>query len=368
MARNVAPRDTRSPFNGRPDICAPQTAMVIVPGRGPTGCRGGWNGQAVAPSVRPPAASIGAALPPEGDPARPWPSSVTLPGRPSLRAGVGTARPHMFEQVDEVGIGPEVGIGRDRIVDQVLHRVEGRDRRHAQHVEPGQHRLGQPRQLLQPVHPAKGIRRAQAFRLADDLAGDRQDGLGVGLQQVLDHRIALGHPGAVVKHGRHGIEAARNRPRRCARPRRAAGRTAASKRRRLRRVAKEPDASGAGDADPQDRRRGGKVRRGDRPGIGILGVIDAAPPDRRARRPRPSARRSTRSRAAAGRHHAARRERPQRRLQPDDVVQRRRHPARSRRIGAERKRHDAPAPPPQPSPPTSRPARWPGRARSAARR
>ena len=45
---------------------------------------------------------------------------------------------------------------------------------------------------------------------------------------------------------------------------------------------------------------------------------------------------------AAGRHHSARRDRSERRLQPDDVVQRRRHSPRPRRVGPEGEGHEPP--------------------------
>ena len=43
----------------------------------------------------------------------------------------------------------------------------------------------------------------------------------------------------------------------------------------------------------------------------------------------------------ARRHHARGRDQPEARLQPDDVVEHRRHPAASRGVGAERQRHQA---------------------------
>ena len=69
---------------------------------------------------------------------------------------------------------------------------------------------------------------------------------------------------------------------------------------------------------------------------------------------------------AAGRHHAARRDAADRRLQPDDVAERRRHPPRPGGVGAQREAARSPPRPRPPSPTTSRPAPAPHRTRCAA--
>ena len=70
---------------------------------------------------------------------------------------------------------------------------------------------------------------------------------------------------------------------------------------------------------------------------------------------------------AAGRHDARGRNQPEARLQADDVVEPRGHAAGARRIGAERKRHEAGRHRRPPSPSSSRPGSAPDRWRCAAR-
>jgi len=91
-------------------------------------------------------------------------SSVTLPGRPSLRAGTGTAMPHS-RTVDEICNRCEVRVRPDRVGPQPRRQWEGRHVGTAEHIQSLQARF-QPirRQLSLCRYSAQRIRRQRASR------------------------------------------------------------------------------------------------------------------------------------------------------------------------------------------------------------
>ncbi len=245
------------------------------------------------------------------------------------------------EEVDEVGVGAEPCVRADRVAGQVFERIEGRDRRDAEHVDCVDQGGGLGAEFLQAVEAAEGVGRGEAGRGADDLAHDRIDGVGVAGEEGLQHRVPLGDPGAGVEHLGHGVEGcevgldqARAQRLECF-----AGRIEGAF---LRRVAEEPARAAVGNADRRVRRRGAEGAHGHAAGVGIggveagggaedlPGVVDGEREDRDG------------VERAAGRHHAPGGDRPQRGLQPDDVVERGGHPAGPRGVGPEGEGHEAP--------------------------
>ena len=161
-----------------------------------------------------------------------------------------------------------------------------------------------------------------------------------GGQQIADHEIALGDPRALIEQPRRLIERlhvefdqgrAERGP--------ALQRFAISRLRRL--VAEEDQLSAARYAQAKICRhwRERLQRPVARVGIGGIGPCHRRERGHRVvdgeRKHRYAVER------AAGRHHAGGRDHAEARLQPDDVVEHRRHAAASRGVGAERERHEA---------------------------
>ena len=177
-------------------------------------------------------------------------------------------------------------------------------------------------------------------------ADHRMDRLRVALASsgAIDG-VALGHPGALVEQRGHRVErrevdlarAARRRPRSAAQ--------AASKAACLRRVAEEaaaspasarrsPDAAAAAPAAPT---RDRAAHRGPPASYAGRRRVDAAQASSTV-----SAKIETQSSVRQAGTTPRAESAPERRLQPDDVVERRRHPARARRVGAEREGDTSP--------------------------
>jgi hypothetical protein len=139
-------------------------------------------------------------------------------------------------QVDEVRVGPEAAVRADRVGLEVGQAVEGGDRRHAEEIGSRHQRLGPPAQVGEPVDAAEGVGRRQAVRRADDPRRHGVQRAGIAAHQILDHRHALGHPGAFVEHPRHVVEGGEVDLARCRAPRAGArGRLEARRLRRRRR-------------------------------------------------------------------------------------------------------------------------------------
>ena len=267
-------------------------------------------------------------------------SSVTPPGRPSARVTRRHGNAAQVEQIDEIGVGAEPGIRPDRVGRDLVQRDEGRDRRHAQRVDRGKQRLAVARSAASRYMPAKASAAESCQR-----AGSRSARVvGWSVSRLLDEprptaAYAFGHPGALIEHARDRIE--RREVDLDDRRARAAQRsTSAPEIGRLHRVAERLRLAASG-TPIRDRRqrRTARPARPARIGVGRVVAgrrIEHLPGVRHRQRED-----RDRVEGSAGRHHAARRKRAERRLQPDDAVERRRHAARAGRIGAEREGDDA---------------------------
>ena len=243
-----------------------------------------------------------------------------------------------IQQVDEVGVGAEPGVGAERVGADLGERRHAGRGRHGQRIDAAQHRLHHALELGQPVDAGERIGGGEAGGLADDLQRHGMQVLAMPLHDRPDGGIALGHPGALVEQGGGGeerrhvdVDEARAEP---LQHLHAGGPGGLGFR-----IAEEAQVRRSRHADGQVRRRLAQGAQLDcareriarvvagHHGVGAPRVIH------RQREHRDAVERP------AGRHHAVRRDGADRRLQSDDVVEAGRHAARARRVGAERERH-----------------------------
>ncbi len=175
-------------------------------------------------------------------------------------------------------------------------------------------------------------------RLQDGAGGGMQR-LGLEFQPLADGGDALGHPCAFVEHARDGMEG-REIQFADFRPGGAQLFHGGAESRRLHLVAEDLQRRRVGHADAHDR----GIEEGARGDVARIGVgrvvaggdaVDGPGIGHRHREDR------DRVEGAAGRHDARCRKRTERRFQPDDGVEGRRHAPRSGRVGAEREGDDA---------------------------
>ena len=244
------------------------------------------------------------------------------------------------EEVDEIGVGAELGIRADRIGLQILDREEGRDRRHAQAIHLRQHRFRLPLERRQPVDTLERVGGRKRLSSTDDLARHRMQDIRPRLENIFQRGVAFGHPGALIEHPGNIVER-----REVEFDDLMAGLfenfQGCRKRAGLHLVAEEDARRRVRHADLEALLRHLQQRSRQEPGIGIRsviaeggrirgkGVIDGQREDR------------DRVERAAGRHHAAGRKSAECRLQADNVIERGWHAAGTCRICTEREAHGA---------------------------
>ena len=334
------PSACNSPLSAMPERCAPTTAMVISSPPASVG------NAASGGCARPLRAhrQFGVGMEHAADAGELRVVSRRRQQRDAERNAVGAHRGRQrqaaeVEQVDEIGVGAEPAVELDRIGQHLRGRVGGRRRRQHHRVEVRQRRARRCAAAPAADRARRRYRPRSAARRRGDLARHRMDRIRRGRQQVADHQIALGDPRSFVEQPRGLVErfeieldqrGAERGPalerlaigllRRACRRRRSAGRCAARR-------------AGAGRetrrAAPSGRsRENGSAASGPAMAASaVIGVVDGEREHRDA------------IQRAAGRHHAGGRDQPEARLQPDDVVEHRRHAAGARGIGAERQRH-----------------------------
>ena len=94
--------------------------------------------------------------------------SVHPEGKPSSRNFPGNGKCAQVEQVYEIRVRAELGIGRDRIMLQVGDGSRSRDGRHHEDVDPAPDVLRCALQFGKLVHPPENVRCGEPGRLRDD--------------------------------------------------------------------------------------------------------------------------------------------------------------------------------------------------------
>ena len=108
-----------------------------------------------------------------------------------------------IEQIDEVGVGPEVRVGLERIGLDLGAGIEARHRRNRHHVERAPGRLARAPQRRKPVSGFEGRDGVEIAGALDDLPRHRKQGVGARFDQRLGRGVALGDPGSLVEQPRH---------------------------------------------------------------------------------------------------------------------------------------------------------------------
>jgi hypothetical protein len=213
---------------------------------------------------------------------------------------------------------------------------------HHQHVHVVPQRVAAPARGLQGVGTRKACTALMPRARPMTAATVGSIWPGCCSSSVAHHGIAFGHPGAFVQQRGHGMQRPKVQRHRASAPRPAGG-PAPAARRGIAAVAVKCGA--VGHAHAQARRPGkgpGWKASRRRPRRALRARQHGGGVGHREREHRHAVQ------AAAGRQHAAGADSPRRGLQPDDVVEARRHAARARGVGAQRERH-RPAPPARPS-------------------
>ena len=263
--------------------------------------------------------------------------------------------PAQIEQVDEIGVGAEPAVELDRIGQHLLDGVDRRHGRQHQRVDRAEDVVAHAAQFLELVERREGIGRGRARAVEDDRARHRMDRVRRRREQRADREIALGEPWAFVEQprglverldvdlGDGGAELGEPRQRVLVGLRRLA-------------VAEEHALAGERHAEPhaaRHRLRSTPSGCGARIGIGGVGAGHGG--ERRHRVVDREREHRHAIERAAGRHDARGRDQPEARLQPDDVVERRRARGRSRRCRCRARAAPGPPPPPPPSRSSIRP-------------
>ena len=244
------------------------------------------------------------------------------------------------EQIDEVGVGTEPRVRADRIGGDFSHRDEGRDGRHAEHVDLCKLLFAGTGERLQPICALECVDGGELQAGFENGARGRMQRIGRLGQTGADGSDALGYPRAFIEHAGDGVERLEihldNRRADC--PQLLQRRVEVIC---LDGVAEGLQRCGVGNADSQRRWRRSKARLGQLSGICVVGIEAGGRVENLPNIGHCHGEDGDRVQRAARRHHAGGRKRAERRLQPDNAVQRRRHPAGARRIGAEGKGSDA---------------------------
>ena len=296
------------------------------------------------------------------------PRLAISPSRPAARQQRHAPRPPVVprrrrhrqpaepEQVDEVGVGPEPRVRPDRIRRDLVERHEGR--------ESSARRAGRPAPAPAPARASapragrsRGTRRPRSAPPPARRSAGSPDAPRRGRAPAAARPPCAAPPprrrrrASPPPRGRARSRSPRSGRRAPPAPRPSPRTTPPARRRRRtagsRATARRPSA--AGGAAPS-----GPTGTG--PGIGVARVEPGGGPERRPGVVDGQREDRDRVERPAGRHDAPGGKRPERRLQPDDVVEPRRHPSRPRGVGAEAEGRPRRAPPPPPSPTTTRPA------------
>ena len=112
------------------------------------------------------------------------------------------------EEVDEVRVGAEAGVGADRVGGDLGEGADVRDRGDDENVDAAPEGLGRAAELGEAVLAGERIGGGVAACTLDDAAGDRVERLGLRLDELADRLVALGDPGALVEERGDGEEGA----------------------------------------------------------------------------------------------------------------------------------------------------------------